>query len=224
VSGVPFKPNEIEAVLFDLDGTLMDSDDLMVAVWERRFKRLRRPPGEATSLARRLVMALERPTSLAFGLLDLVGLDGFLARLVGRLQGQPDGHFPPVAGAADLINQLAGRYRLAVVSTRTLSEVAAFLASIGVGERIGLIVGRESTWRIKPHPQPINFAARGLGVPVGRCLMVGDTPVDMRAARRAGAWACGVLCGYGERAELERAGAHVILEHTRQLAGLLADG
>jgi phosphoglycolate phosphatase-like HAD superfamily hydrolase len=223
VSGAPFKPDDIEAVLFDLDGTLMDSDDLMVAVWERRFKRLRRPPGEATSLARRLVMALEGPTSLAFGLLDLVGLDGLLARLVGRLS-PSDGYFPPVAGAADLINQLAGRYRLAVVSTRTLAEAAAFLASIGVGEQMGLIVGRESTWRIKPHPQPIHFAARGLGIPVGRCLMVGDTPVDVRAARRAGAWACGVLCGYGERAELERAGAHVILEHTRQLAELLADG
>jgi phosphoglycolate phosphatase-like HAD superfamily hydrolase len=220
VSGAPFKPDDIEAVLFDLDGTLMDSDDLMVAVWERRFKRLRRSPGSA----RRLVMALEGPTSLAFGLLDLIGLDGFLARLIGRLQGPSDGRFPPVAGAADLINQLAGRYRLAVVSTRTLSEAAAFLASIGIREQIGLIVGRESTWRIKPHPQPICFAARGLGVPVGRCLMVGDTPVDVRAARRAGAWACGVLCGYGERAELERAGAHVILEHTRQLAGLLADG
>jgi phosphoglycolate phosphatase-like HAD superfamily hydrolase len=223
VSGAPFTPDDIEAVLFDLDGTLMDSDDLMVAVWERRFKRLRRSSG-SVSLARRLVMALEGPTSLAFGLLDLIGLDGFLARLVGRLQGPSDGHFPPVAGAADLINRLAGRYRLAVVSTRTLSEAAAFLASIGIREQIELIVGRESTWRIKPHPQPIHLAARGLDVPVGHCLMVGDTPVDVRAARRAGAWACGVLCGYGERAELERAGAHVVLEHTHQLAGLLADG
>jgi phosphoglycolate phosphatase-like HAD superfamily hydrolase len=222
VSGAPFKPDDIEAVLFDLDGTLMDSDDLMVAVWERRFKRLRRSSGSAR-LARRLVMALEGPTSLAFALLDLVGLDGLLARLVGRLS-PSDGYFPPVAGAADLINQLAGRYRLAVVSTRTLHEAKTFLASIGVGGRMELIVGRESTWRIKPHPQPIHFAARGLGISVGRCLMVGDTPVDVRAARRAGAWACGVLCGYGERAELERAGAHVILEHTRQLAELLADG
>jgi phosphoglycolate phosphatase-like HAD superfamily hydrolase len=60
-----------------------------------------------------------------------------------------------------------------------------------------------------------------LGVPVERCAMVGDTTVDVKAARRAGAWAVAVLCGFGEREELERAGAHVILEHTAQLSSLL---
>jgi len=47
--------------------------------------------------------------------------------------------------------------------------------------------------------------------------MVGDTPVDIRAARRAGAWAIGVLCGFGEPRELRRAGAHLILPSTGDL-------
>jgi phosphoglycolate phosphatase-like HAD superfamily hydrolase len=50
--------------------------------------------------------------------------------------------------------------------------------------------------------------------------MVGDTPVDVLSARRAGAWAVGVLCGFGERYELERAGAHVILPCTSDLLSL----
>jgi phosphoglycolate phosphatase len=60
-----------------------------------------------------------------------------------------------------------------------------------------------------------------LGVPAERCVMVGDTTVDVKAARRAGAWAVATLCGFGERDELEQAGAHVILEHTSHLSSLL---
>jgi phosphoglycolate phosphatase-like HAD superfamily hydrolase len=51
--------------------------------------------------------------------------------------------------------------------------------------------------------------------------MVGDTTVDIRAARRAGAWAIGVLCGFGEAKELKRAGAHLLLDSPADLLPLL---
>jgi phosphoglycolate phosphatase len=51
--------------------------------------------------------------------------------------------------------------------------------------------------------------------------MVGDTTVDIRAARAAGAQSVGVLCGFGERDELERAGANLILESTAQIPEIL---
>ncbi|MCX7682573.1 MAG: HAD-IA family hydrolase, partial [Anaerolineae bacterium] len=97
----------------------------------------------------------------------------------------------------------------------------AFLEQYHLGDYFALVVSRESTWRLKPHPAPILYAARSLGVPTGQCVMVGDTTVDVRAARRAGAIAVAVLCGFGERMELERAGAHIILEHTTHLRELL---
>jgi phosphoglycolate phosphatase len=56
-----------------------------------------------------------------------------------------------------------------------------------------------------------------LGVPVERCLMVGDTTADVWAARAAGARSAGVLCGFGQRDELERAGADRILQTTTEL-------
>ena len=82
-------------------------------------------------------------------------------------------------------------------------------------------VGGQDTVRFKPHPAPLNLAAHKLGVPIGRCLMVGDTTVDIRAARRAGAWSVGVLCGLGSQDELARAGAHIILNSTTELSDLL---
>jgi phosphoglycolate phosphatase-like HAD superfamily hydrolase len=79
---------------------------------------------------------------------------------------------------------------------------------------------QDSEW-LKPNPQPIFAAADRLNLPVTKCLMVGDTAVDMKAGRRAGAWTVGVLCGFGRRSELERAGAHVILDSTADLGRIL---
>ncbi len=78
-----------------------------------------------------------------------------------------------------------------------------------------MVVTHEDTRRLKPHPGPIRYAAEQLGVAVERCLMVGDTGLDVRAAKAAGACAVGVLCGFGERGDL--AGADLILENTAEL-------
>jgi phosphoglycolate phosphatase-like HAD superfamily hydrolase len=110
---------------------------------------------------------------------------------------------------------------LAVVTTRGVGDTEAFLEQHNLRPIFETLVTRESTWRLKPHPAPIRHAARQLGVPVESCVMVGDTTVDVKSARRAGAWAVAVLCGFGEREELERAGAHVVLEHTSHLSSLL---
>ena len=218
----PFSPAEVDAVFFDLDGTLMDTDDLTVGLLERRLIQARLRPEHATTLARRLVMQFEGVVNFALPVLDLVGLDALLIRVTAWLVGgRGQGVFPPVDGAAALVEGLSSRYKLAVVSTRSVAEAHSFLSEVGLDGRIEAVVGRDSTWRIKPHPQPLQRAADQLGVAIERCLMVGDTTVDVRAARRAGAWAAAVLCGYGERPELERAGAHVILDHTREIASLL---
>jgi phosphoglycolate phosphatase len=66
------------------------------------------------------------------------------------------------------------------------------------------------------------WSAHTLAVPVEACLMVGDTTVDILSGKRAGAQTAGVLCGFGERRELERMGANLILEHTADLEPALS--
>ncbi len=223
ITDAPFSPDDIEAVLFDMDGTLIDTDNADVAKWARRIARIYRSPKAARKKARKLVMALETPMNALFTVLDAVGLDTPVVRLMIMLQGGTDQEeaLPPVDGVAELIVQLAGRYRLGVVSTREVGESERFLSSLGVREHFKVIAGRDTTWRIKPHPQPVRYAANKLGIDPKRCLMVGDTTVDAKAGLRAGAWTVSVLCGYGERAELERTGTHLIIERTTQLRDLL---
>jgi HAD superfamily hydrolase (TIGR01549 family) len=213
----------VEAILFDLDGTLMDTDDQAVEKLARQLERLRFP--QPRRAARRLIMASETPGNLLMTMLDVLGLDAALMTFTNRLRQWRGLHtqadFRIIAGVEEMLARLDGRYRLGVVTTRGRAEAEAFLKQHDLCDTFEIVVTRESTWRLKPHPAPIQHAARLLGIPVERCAMVGDTTVDAKSARRAGAWAVAVLCGFGEREELEQAGAHVVLEHTSDLVSQL---
>jgi phosphoglycolate phosphatase-like HAD superfamily hydrolase len=219
-----FDKEAAEAILFDLDGTLMDTDDQAVERLARRLQRLRWR--NADRAARRLVMAAETPGNAFITLLDAIGLDAPLRGLSDWLYTCRGlctrENFRIVPGVETMLATMGGRYKLAVVTTRRRRDAEAFLDQYGLRGLFGALTTSESTWRLKPHPAPVRYAASQLGVPAARCVMVGDTTVDVKSGRRAGAQTVAVLCGFGERRELERAGAHVILDHTAQLASLLS--
>jgi phosphoglycolate phosphatase len=218
-----FDADAVDAILFDLDGTLIDTDDQAVERLAQRLQRLHWPNSEGA--ARWLVMAAETPGNASITFLDMLGLDAPLRSLYARLYKWRGLHtrenFCIMAGVRDMLSALEARYKLAVVTTRGQKDADAFLDQYDLHDLFGTLATCESTWRLKPHPSPVRYAAKQLNVPVERCVMVGDTTVDVRSARKAGAWTVAVLCGFGERKELERAGAHVILEHTSQLASIL---
>jgi phosphoglycolate phosphatase len=216
-------PAAIDALLFDLDGTLMDTDDQFVESLALHLQRLGWP-GLYRS-ARHLVMMAETPVNGLMTVLDALGLDAPLLGIWTWLRGlrgaaeEPD--YRIMAGAEAMLADLKRTYQLAVVTTRGREDAVAFLAQHELCQTFEVIVTRESTWRLKPHPAPIYEAAQRLQVPVERCAMVGDTTVDVRSARRAGAKAVAVTCGFGERGELERAGADIVLEHVSDLSSVL---
>ncbi len=213
----------IDAVLFDLDGTLMDTDDQMVENLALRLQRLESP--RLYRCARRLVMMAETPANALMTMLDMVGLDApllgmwkWLRSLRGAAE-EPD--YRLMTGADAMLTVLSERYRLAVVTTRGREDAEVFLTQHDLRDVFQLVVTREETWRLKPHPAPILFAAEELGVAVHRCAMVGDTVVDVKSARRAGAVAIAVTCGFGQRPELERAGADLILDRVSDLSSVI---
>ncbi len=221
-------PDAIDAIFFDLDGTLVDSDD---AAAERLAARLNVarplfPNRDPLPFARWLTMQAETPGNAFLTLIDALGLDNALHGVIGRLsRWRGRDHAPtfrPIEGVNQMLITLSGRYKLALVTSRGRQHIDAFCqAHPDLAAHLQCTIGRQDTRRIKPHPAPLRLAAEKLGVPVERCLMVGDTPVDIRAARRAGAWGVGVLCGFGQRGELGRAGAHFILGRTPELGEIL---
>jgi phosphoglycolate phosphatase len=220
-------PGEIDAVLFDLDGTLIDTDDTAMGTLARLLQPLKwaLPKHDPAYAARRLLMALETPGNRLLALLDRLGLDERLYWLAERLRSVRGlyvaASFRPVDGVFEMVDDLSRRYRIGIVTTRARCDAQSFLDQQALADRMAVVIAREDTRRQKPHPAPILLAAQRLAVLPERCLVVGDTTVDVQAACAAGAWSVGVLCGFGERGELERAGADVILETTADLVGVL---
>ncbi|MEJ2556467.1 MAG: HAD family hydrolase [Anaerolineae bacterium] len=219
-------PAAIEAILFDLDGTLIDTDDQVVRSLARYLAPLARFfPFAPTALARRLVMWAETPGNALMTLFDMVGLDDNVFAIgdtLRRWRGLHSRQDLPLIPGADMVLQALSRHcHLAIVTVRGRRDVDAFLGQHNLVHLFDLIVTRESTRRLKPHPAPIRFAAEKLGLPPCRCAMVGDTTTDVRSARAANAWAVAVLSGFGQQDELERAGAHVVLESVAQMEKVL---
>ncbi len=224
---MPLDVERIRAVCFDVDGTLSDTDNLWVARLERALRPLRGffPRKDVHPFARRLVMEMETPGNLVYELLDRLHLDDEAARLLSALrrrQGDRSGRFLLVPGVDEMLAALQVRYPLAVVSARGEASTRAFLEQYRLTSFFAAVATAQTCAHTKPFPDPILWAAERLGVEPGSCLMVGDTTVDIRAGKAAGAQTAGVLCGFGTRGELLRAGADLILESTADLAAALA--
>jgi HAD superfamily hydrolase (TIGR01509 family) len=220
-------PGEIDAIFFDLDGTLIATDDQAVETLTRRLQPLRwfLPGRDPAKAARRILISCEGPANSILTFLDRIGLDDDVLDLGDRLRlmrglSTPL-NFRPQDGVVEMLQELSQRYHLAIVTTRSRRHAEIFVSQQRLTDLIQVIVGREDTWRIKPHPSPVQHAAELLNVPVERCLMVGDTTVDIWAARAAGAHSAGVVCGFGDQDELERAGADIVLQSTGALQELM---
>ena len=212
-----------QAVLFDLDGTLIDTDDAFLEAWAGRLERWSRGlvGDDPRPLLRRILLAAEGPINAVISLLDAVGLDDNVFSIGDRLRRvrglRTQGRFVAVDGVLETIRSLQASYRLGVVTTRSRVDALAFLRQFELQRLVEVVTTREDTWRLKPHPEPIRHTVSSLGLSPSRCVMVGDTAVDMVSAKEAGTFAVGVLCGFGERKDLLEAGADLILEKTGEL-------
>lgn len=223
---MPLDLPRIQALCFDVDGTLSDTDDQFVEktvgyLWPLRIFL---KESAIQRMARRFVMWAEAPGNMLIGLSDSLGLDVPLAALaewLSRLRPRPIKHFMLVPGVKEMLEQLKGHYPMAVVSARDEASLLMFLDEFELRPYFDVIVSALTAPHTKPYPDPIFYAAQKMGVQPENCLMIGDTTVDIRAGKAAGAQTVGVLCGFGEESELLARGANLILDSTARLAEIL---
>lgn len=186
-----------DAVLFDLDGTLVDSaPDLAGAVNDLRA--LHGQPPMPYEALRPLAGAGARgmlgagfgvtPEDSRFAALR----EGFLEIYRGRLL-QSSVVFESVP---ELLNRIEVSGRpWGVVTNKALYLADPLLEGLNLRHRAAVLVGGDSTAHTKPHPAPLLHAAQCLGVEPGRCVYVGDDARDVQAGRAAGM--CTVAVGWG---------------------------
>lgn len=220
--------SRIRAILLDLDGTLLaihgGSADGHLA---RRLMFLAPvlPRRDPEAFVRRFFVLSETPTNYLLAALDRLGLDTWLRPLADearRAKGiGTSGTSTLVPGAAEAVTILGARYPLAVLTNRSRAQARNLLAQHSLQDHFRAVTTRGDLWRFKPHPQAVRHTAMRLGVRPESILMVGDMPVDMQTARRAGAQAVGVLTGFGTADELWASGATIVLASVAELAGVL---
>jgi phosphoglycolate phosphatase-like HAD superfamily hydrolase len=212
----------IKALCFDVDGTLSDTDDYYAQKIAPLLPRsLFRDP---VHTARRLIMWVESPGNALLGFADRIGIDDEMMAFIdwlNRHRKSPLKKYLIVPGVEEMFKRLHGLYPMAVVSARDEKSTMRFLTQFDLCKYFELIITGLSAPHTKPYPDPILLAAREMDVRPQDCLMIGDTTVDMRAGKAAGAQTVGVLCGFGEEPELKQLGADLILNSTGDLTQLL---
>ncbi len=187
-------------LVFDLDGTLVDSSvDLANAV-NALLGELGRPPlpdrtiidmvGEgAHVLVRRALAAasLDADTPGA--------LDRFLAHYGAHLLD----HTRPYPGMVDVLDTLNGRVAMAVLTNKPARATHAMLDGLGLRKYFGGIIGGDTPFGRKPAPTGLLHLAAESGVEPAGVLMIGDSAVDLATARNAGTRICLARYGFGYR-------------------------
>lgn len=215
MSPVPEGPG-VTGVLFDFDGTLADTIDLILASYRHTVAEVEPGLDEASMRA-----WIGRP------LLDTLEerYPGHGPALVDRYRAHNlehhDALIRAVPGAEVLVADLqARRVPLGVVSSKMSDMVRRGMAAVGL-PGVEVVIGLHESTRHKPDPEPLLLGAEGIGVDPGACVYVGDAVVDIRAARAAGMRSVAVTWGASPRPALEEAGPDVLVTDLTQLADTL---
>ena len=218
--------DQIRGLCFDVDGTLRDTDDQLedqIFHWIRWLGKAI-PEQKLKSFTRKLVMAIEDPGNFLLTALDFLGIDDHLATtgtFINDLGLMKPRNHSLVPGTLETLRALKPHFQMAIVSARNQLVTQSFLDYFGLNEFFVCVVHGQSCRHTKPYPEPVLYAARQMGIDPQACIMIGDTRVDVRAGKAAGAQTVAVLSGFGERDELEKSGANLILSSIAGLPAIL---
>ena len=208
-------------VLFDLDGTLVDSIELIVAAAMNAFASR---PGPSPS-EEQIRNTIGRPLPTTFGpwLVD----DDDLPFLISKYREYQLEHHDRLTNAYDGIVDAvaaldAAGCKMGIVTSKVGFMAERALVHTGLARYMHCLIASDSTTRHKPDPEPVLAALEKLGAESARACFVGDSPYDIQAGRAAGVHAVGVTWGAFTRETLIDAGAEVILQHPSELVPYLS--
>lgn len=205
-------------VLFDVDGTLIDTNYLHVVAWWQAF----RERGYDVAMAgihEAIGMGSDKLVQQVLGTQDPSVSEAhsrYYAPFLGRLR--------PFPGAADLLRATAS-LGLAVVLASSVSsdQVDLLLDTLKAGDVIETVVSSSDAEQTKPAPDLVQVAMQRSGLDPGGCVMVGDTAWDVEAAGRSGVACAGVRTGGWSAERLRAAGAVAVYDDVAALLAELED-
>ncbi|HYY03173.1 MAG TPA: HAD family phosphatase [Gaiellaceae bacterium] len=176
----------IEAVVFDLDGVILETEEL----WDQIRESLARERGGRWSERAQADMMGMSSVEWSRYMHDVVGLaeppEEINREVVRRLLARYAEHLPLIDGAVDAVRRLAVRWRLGLASSSNREIIDGALEAAGIASLFAATVSSEEVPRGKPAPDVYLEAARRLGVDAATCAAVEDSANGIRSARAAG--------------------------------------
>ena len=209
------------ALLFDLDGTLVDSIELILSSARHAFVGFAgHAPTDDEWRA-----SIGRPLQKV--LLEYSSGDGIEAeRLLGRYREYQLEHHDRLLHAYDrVVDTLralsAAGHPLAIVTSKSDWLARRAVEYVGISDLFPVLVGCDTCINHKPHPEPVQRALALLGAEPANALFVGDSPHDIESGRAAGVYTVGATWGAFTAAEMATSGADVLIDDIAQLPGIV---
>lgn len=209
-----------QTVLFDLDGTLIDSVDLIVDSYRHVFATHGLPEHSRDEI----LVGIGTPLRSVFGALtdDPAEIDRWIATYREFNLAHHDQRVTAYPSTVDMVRRIRGAgCRVGLVTSKNHAGALRGLDLIGLRDAIEVVVGADDVTRPKPDPEPARLALEALGVPADGALFVGDSRHDMYCGRSAGTWTAGVTWGPFDRDHLAAAAPDYIVDTPAALLTLV---
>ena len=209
-------------VILDFDGTIADTQPLILSSLQRTIKELHLP--SRTDEQCKSIIGL--PLNECF--VTLLSVDDATAERcadVYRRVFDEDNHPGTVTLFPHVLETLKALHdrglQLAICSSRGRPTLESFVRDFGLEDYVCMVVSAADVQHAKPHPEPVEKILETLGVKAAEALVVGDANYDIRMGRNAGCRTCGVTYGNQSAADLRAAGADYLIDDFAEIMNII---
>jgi len=221
-----FDPHLVRLLVFDLDGTLIDSRLDLIHSVNAMLLHIGRPELDGDMIASYVGDGAPALVRRALGDTDDEALlRAALEYFLGYYRLHKLDHTTVYAGIPEVLARLANssngvRRQMAVLSNKPANSSRAIVRALGVGDFFVRVYGGNTFTTKKPDPLGVQTILRETGVAAAEALIIGDSSIDVLTGRNAGLWTCGVTYGFAPHT-LEEVPPDVLIESPRELGELL---
>lgn len=213
--------NNIELIIFDLDGTLVDSKYDIGDALNFALDKLNRPPVSYEQVPAMMGGGIQKLLELSLNTKKTPVIEAarvYFDHYYDKHYTHKTACYPGVAA----ILKYFGARKKAVYSNKIHPFTVGIIRNLGLESQFDLVLGADpARYKKKPSPEGIQFILKSLNVGPERTLMIGDSDHDVHAARAAGIWSCSVSYGYRPVEMLKAAGTHYTIDCLEDLRNLL---
>ncbi len=208
------------ALLFDLDGTLMDTVGAIVESMNAALAEVDVKPLTLEEIRPLIGMPVARQMDQLRGMQG-PGVDRITDRYYEFFMVHVEKGLPLFPGVKETIPTL--ERAMSTMTTRRLYGARRMLEVAGIASFFKAVVGGDEVSRPKPYPDLPLYSAKALGVPPDQCVVVGDAPVDILAGRAARMWTIAATYGYGNPSAIREAKPHAEIRRFSELPAALSE-